>query len=57
MEIYHDNQWGTVSYDGGWEVEEAAAVCSQLGYSGGVPRNDVFGRGSGPVWMEEVSCR
>jgi hypothetical protein len=33
LEIYHDNQWGTVC-DDGWSESNTAMVCNQLGYPG-----------------------
>ena len=55
LEVYHDNQWGTVC-DDSWGSEEAAVVCSQLGFSGGHPLED-FGGGFGNIWMDDVGCR
>jgi hypothetical protein len=33
LEIYHDNQWGTVC-DDGWSEANTMTVCRQLGYNG-----------------------
>jgi hypothetical protein len=33
LEIYHDNQWGTVC-DDGWSEANTRAACSMLGYPG-----------------------
>ena len=55
VEVYHDNQWGTVC-DSGWGSLEAAVVCSQLGFSWGYPLEE-FGGGSGNILMEGVQCR
>jgi hypothetical protein len=33
LEIYHDNQWGTVC-DDGWSEANTLTVCQELGYSG-----------------------
>ena len=57
VEVYNDNQWGTVSPNS-WEHADAAVVCTQLGFSGGFALEDLeFGGGSGNIWMNEVKCR
>ena len=57
VEIFHDNQWGTVC-DDGWGIVEARAVCHQLGFSDALYHwgDATFGEGSGPIWMDDVSC-
>ena len=49
--------WGTVC-DDGWSMDDARVVCKELGYSGAIKftREGHFGRGSGPIWMDEVQC-
>ena len=57
VEVYHSNQWGTVC-DDNWGSLDATVVCTQLGFSGGTPLDEiVFGRGTGPIWMDEVACK
>ncbi|XP_073672087.1 scavenger receptor cysteine-rich type 1 protein M130-like [Paramisgurnus dabryanus] len=57
VEVLYNNQWGTVC-DAGWDITDAAVVCSSIGC--GTPISATtgasFGQGSGPVWLDEVSC-
>ena len=56
MEVYHDNEWGMVC-DDYWGREDAAVVCRQLGFSGGIPLEKFADRDSGEFWMDDVRCR
>jgi deleted-in-malignant-brain-tumors protein 1 len=56
VEIYHNDQWGTIC-DDGFEVEEASVICRSLGRSGGIARKSAyFGQGEGPIWMDQLMC-
>ena len=57
MEVNYNGEWGTVC-DDGWDDTDAGVVCRQLGFgsSGTANRSASFGRGSGPIWLDSVSC-
>ena len=56
VEIYHDNEWGTVC-DDRFVSDDAEVVCRQLGYTGGeVHTRAAFGEGTGTIWMDDVQC-
>jgi len=54
IEIFHDNQWGTVcNYQ--FDAVDARVVCRQLGYSGGSVSEEIR-EGSGQIWLDRVQC-
>ncbi|MCJ8742910.1 hypothetical protein PDJAM_G00087700 [Pangasius djambal] len=57
VEVLQDGQWGTVCGDD-WDMREAAVVCRELrcGEPVDAPKYGHFGRGSGPIWMDDVAC-
>ena len=52
-----DNVWGTVS-DDGFDINAGHVVCRQLGYrrASAVECCAAYGRGSGQIWLDKVSC-
>ncbi|XP_029427837.1 scavenger receptor cysteine-rich type 1 protein M130-like [Rhinatrema bivittatum] len=57
LEVYYDDTWGTVCSDD-WDARDAAVVCKQLGCGSAIEttRQNPFGPGSGPVWLQRVFC-
>ena len=56
IEIYWNNQWGTVC-DDLWDDNDATVICKQLGYNRGSARvSAYFGEGSGFILLDNVNC-
>ena len=57
VEVYYNSEWGTVC-DGGWDLNDAQVVCSELGFGQAVAatRNAYYGEGSGEVWLDNLNC-
>ena len=57
VEVFYNGTWGTIC-DDLWGLQNAEVVCRQLGYDGALsaPRAAAFGRGTGPIWLDNVGC-
>ncbi|CAH1962569.1 unnamed protein product [Acanthoscelides obtectus] len=57
LELSHYGIWGTVC-DDDFNEDAAKFVCKRLGYKGAstVKKEGYFGSGSGPIWLDQVSC-
>lgn len=55
VEIYHENQWGTICNDF-WDLNDATVVCQELGYQSALRAFLQPLRGEGPIWLDNVFC-
>ena len=57
VEVYYNNTWGTVC-DNGWDLNDSAVVCRELGFPGAISssRCASFGQGNGPILLDNVRC-
>ena len=57
MEVSINGIWGSVC-DDHWSLEDAKVVCGMLGLpqATAATLGKSFGRGTGPVWLDDVKC-
>ena len=57
VEVYYNNTWGTVC-DDGWDLNDAAVACRELGFPGAISSSccAAFGQGNGTIWLDGVRC-
>lgn len=58
VQIYHNNEWGTICGKDEWSVQAAKLVCAELGFKTALypSKNAYFGQGSGPIHLSNVTC-
>ncbi|XP_076455166.1 scavenger receptor cysteine-rich domain-containing protein DMBT1-like [Babylonia areolata] len=59
VNVFYNNRWGTVC-DDNWSNDDAAVICSMLGYarsgSTALTNSRLYGQGTGPIWLDDVQC-
>ncbi len=58
VEVFHNDQWGTICSNNQWDLNDGEVACRQLGLGNAqvVYSNSKFGPGTGPVWLSYVLC-
>ncbi|XP_051874627.1 deleted in malignant brain tumors 1 protein-like [Pristis pectinata] len=58
LEVFFNGTWGTVCSDS-FNMVNAEVVCAQLncGSATSVENKEAFGKGPGPIWLDDVKCR
>lgn len=57
VEIFHDDQWGTICVDRDWKKSDSAnVVCKELGCGKALYTKNYPGQSSQQTWLERVNC-
>ncbi|NWT19965.1 DMBT1 protein, partial [Vireo altiloquus] len=57
VEVLHAHLWGSVC-DDTWDLRAAQVTCAHLGCGPALeaPGAARYGRGSGPIWVDDITC-
>ena len=57
VEVFYNGQWGTICRDG-WDMNNTDVVCRELGFEYSIKtlQRGRYRKGTGPIWLSEVSC-
>ncbi|XP_030561181.1 uncharacterized protein LOC115762940 isoform X1 [Drosophila novamexicana] len=57
LEVKYHGVWGSVC-DDDFNIKAAQVACNNLGYYGAAKiEKNIFGPGSGPIWLDQVLCQ
>ena len=56
FDVPENARWGVICADY-WNIRNARVVCRQLGYPDAVGADRRYGRGTRPIWLDDVWCQ